>query len=371
MENEKENEKDKSTNKYISFAQMLVKVILFLLIIFIFGSWSYYFCKLSQLNILPNDPDFYPYTENKPNIELKYVNINVHEEQSQKIKASPDQHNTILDLLKKIFNSERTQSGIAMFFINILKEFFIFNMQMTQNIFSTMNSTLSESLILFFSPILMASASAIILFIDCAYLVYLWFANLYWIFKKNSNKDKEKASDWSDITIGEPVNFGLSVFVAVVLIIVMTVLLFIPIPIISSLVLFTLFGVLLTGLFDVCEKEGEKYTYLNSLSDNFKYHMRTMMIIITIFLILSVSSSFGAIYGGVVFLTSLLLYFKVIPIPIYSVTVPDNLTNISDYDVANKSGSTKPTTIEGGSHLKDNFNTSIRHIKKLVKNHNK
>lgn len=375
MENEKENEKDKSTNKYISFAQMLVKVILFLLIIFIFGSWSYYFCKLSQLNILPNDPDFYPYTENKPNIENISVNINVVGEESEKIKASPDQHNTILDLLKKIFNSERTQSGIAMFFINILKEFFIFNMQMTQNIFSTMNSTLSESLILFFSPILMASASAIILFIDCAYLVYLWFANLYWIFKKNSNKDKEKASDWSDITIGEPVNFGLSVFVAVVLIIVMTVLLFIPIPIISSLVLFTLFGVLLTGLFDVCKKEGgkedEKYTYLNSLSDNFKYHMRTMMIIITIFLILSVSSSFGAIYGGVVFLTSLLLYFKVIPIPIYSVTLPEKLTTLSHYDVANKSGSTKPTAMEGGSHLKDNFNTSIRHIKKLVKNHNK
>jgi hypothetical protein len=44
-----------------------------------------------------------------------------------------------------------------------------------------------------------------------------------------------------------------------------------------------------------------------------------------------------------------------------------------DYDVANKSGSNKPKpiTMEGGSHLKDNFNTSIRHIKKLVKNHNK
>lgn len=151
----------------------------------------------------------------------------------------------------------------------------------------------------------------------------------------------------------------------------MTVLLFIPIPIISSLVLFTLFGVLLTGLFDVCEKEHEKYTYLNSLSDNFKYHMRTMMILITIFLILSVSSTFGGIYGGIVLLTSLLLYFKVIPIPIYSVTVPDNLTDISDYDVANKSGSQKKIIMNGGSHLKDNFNTAIRHIKKLVKNHNK
>ena len=371
---EKEDEKDNSKNKYITFIKSFLTILVFGLIIFIFGSWSYYFCKLAQLNILPNDPDCYPYTENIADIQGKDVNINVVGGESEKIQAPKSQHNTILSLLRKIFDSERTQSGFTMFFINILKQFFVFNMQITQNIFSTMNSTFSESVILFLSPILVAFASSIVLLIDCVYFVYLWFANLYWVFKKNSNKNKEDLADWSDITMAEPINYGFSIFIAVVLICVIITLCLIPIPIISSSVLFILFGVLLTGLFNVCEKDNQKYTYLNSLSDNCKYHMRTMMIIVTVFLVLLVSSSFGAIYGGVVILTSLLLYFKLIPIPIYSQNVPENLTPIVDYNVADKK--LKPKELKnggfiGGGHLPESFNKSISYIKKLVKNHNK
>jgi hypothetical protein len=371
---EKEDEKKKSKNKYIRFVKNFISVLVLGLIMFIFGSWVFYLCKLSQLNIFPTDADCYPYTENKADIKFKNVNINVFGEESEKITADPSQKNDILSLLSKIFNSERNQSGISMFFINIFKEFFIFNMQIIQNIFGTINSTLSESVILFLSPYFLAFAFPLVLFIDCIYIVYLWFSNLYWVFKKNLNKNKDHLAKWSDITIGDPINFGLSVFIAVILIITIIVLFFIPIPIISGYSLFILFGVLLTGLFEVCKKGDEKYTYLNSLSDNFKYHMRTIMILLTFFLILSVSASFGGIYGGVVLLTSLLLYFKVIPIPVYLPTIPEKLTPITDYNVAEKRCSLKEIKngdFIGGAYSKDGFFQTINHIKKLVKKHNK
>lgn len=371
---EKEDKKKDSKPNYVDFFITFLKVLIFWFLMFIFGSWCYYFCKLSQINILPNDPDCYPYTENKPDITYKEVNINVFGEKSEKISASDSQHNTILSFLRKIFDSERTQQGFVMFFINILKQFFVFNTQMIQNICSTINSMFSESIILFLSPILLGFIIPVLLLVDCVYFVYLWFSNLPWIFKKNLNKDKDEFAKWHDITMGEPMSYGLSIFIAFCLIILMIVLCVIPIPIISSAALSILFVVLLTGLFAVCkkvnetEKGSEKYTYLNSLSDNFKYHMRTIMIIITVFLIISVSSNFGALYGGVVFLTSLLLYFKVIPIPIYSLTVPVNLTPLSDYHVADKKCPLPEATAEiKAASLTGGFTNTIKHINKLVK----
>jgi len=365
---EKEDEKKDSKPNYVNFFTTFLKVLIFWLLMFIFGSWCYYFCKLSQINILPNDPDCYPYTENKPVIEYKEANINVFGEQSEKISASDSQHNTILSFLRKIFDSERTQQGFVMFFINIFKQFFVFNTQMIQNICSTMNSTFSESIILFLSPILLGFIIPVLLLIDCVYFVYLWFANLPWIFKKNVNKDKHEFAKWNDITMGEPMSYGLSIFIASCLIILVIVLCVIPIPIISSASLSILFIVLMTGLFAVCKKGSEKYTYLNSLSDNFKYHMRTIMMILTVFLIISASANFGALYGGVAFLTSLLLYFKFIPIPIYSLTIPEILTPLSDYHVADKKCSLPEVTDEiANASLKGGFTNTIKHIKKLMK----
>jgi hypothetical protein len=347
--------KDKKTslyNKSISFFKYILSVFILLLLVFFAGTTLLYNSKIAQSNILPNDIDCAPYTHTEPKIKEIPININTffdktkNEFLSQKITFNYTNaiDDYLLEQLKKI-NESPTQSSFILFFTSIFQELVAANYNINQTIFNTLNGGLPEWVILFLMPLLFPFLETCILLINWFIFSYQWFAKLSWLFKKNANTDKTKLPKWEDVSMLEPVNYGLSIFLAFCFIMLYFVVLFVPIPIVSGLSIFVMTWVFFKPLFIKGIVEGKKYGFQNLFSDTLLYKNNILMHVFTILFVIGAFSSFGNIVGFVSILIYLLFYFKWIPIPIFNKNLPnsDSLNILSSYKMATKTCIVEPT----------------------------
>ena len=72
IENKKSGDSSSSainfSSKIQGFIISLIAIIAVILLYFSSGSLILFVCKLAQSNILPTEPNCYPYTDNRPNI---------------------------------------------------------------------------------------------------------------------------------------------------------------------------------------------------------------------------------------------------------------------------------------------------------------
>lgn len=324
----------------------LIFVVLVLLLI-LTGSFYLFTAKIGQSNILPTEKNCMPYGEGESVIQPVQINANITEvdgiRQSQKVNFDYKENskNVFLDFLKKIADFP-LQSGISMYFTTMIQDMLCLNYQMTNSLYSLINSAFSESLTLFLLPILAFFAVPIIglifFLVNYVYFYYSWLAKLGWFFKKNTNKDMKMKPVWADMSItSEPLSYFISLILTFTVIGFLIFSFFIPIPIFGSIIAALLVYVGLTPLFMTGKKNNtEDYTFFSSLIDNFKYYRGTIMGTMTFFIILTTFSSLGWIAGLFSILTFLLFYFQFIPIPIYSSPVPNDLSPLALFEQAKK-----------------------------------
>jgi hypothetical protein len=344
-ENEGKSTSDKSIGEKLKdFLISILSIIIILVSYYIIGGFILYSCKIGQSNILPTEINCMPYGGNEPNIQPIQTNIflnNTDPQLSEKLSFSYDKYNsknTIIDILRK-YKESPTSGKFINYFISILENFICFNYS-TLNFYFNFINNMPETVVVLLGPILTIFYITFVFIFDHLYLIYLWFSQMFWLFKKNVSKPSDNQSKWTDITLVEPAEYGISILYVILFLFLFWVY-FLGIPFISFILLsWSIFSILsFKG-----ELNGKQVNVFDIVKDMFKHYKVTITGIISFFVVLSSFSNLGNIPGLFCLLTVILIYFGILSINIYKPINDENLSKLVSYEQARKTCKTKIDT---------------------------
>jgi len=318
------------------FLLSVLSLIILFVIYFMMGGLVLYGCKVGQANILPTDENCYPYTKTKPTIDNIPINIFTtftDPQLSMKINFPYTKFNSanmILDLFRN-YKEDPKSNFLANYFISIIESMLKFNYSSMNFILNTMNG-FPEVLVVLLGPILFSIVASIIFLFDHFYLIYLWFANMGWFFKKNTNTSQNHKPVWDEVTLIQPIDYAC----AIGLVVLFVILFFVLLAALPVLPFVTMCLALFTGLNYAGVMNEQSANALTIVKDLFKYYKITIMSIFSFFIILSAFANLGTIPGIFSILTLVLIYWGYISIDVFKETSEAGLTKLSSYDQAKK-----------------------------------
>jgi len=339
-----------NTSKFIKNIIMIIFVIV---IYFSYSGFILFGCKLAQSNILPTDEKCYPCSDVKPIIQPIQTNIfTTFTDPQMSLKMSfpynlYNSSNKVLDLFRN-YKEEHDSNFMANYFISIVESLIIDNYSAINFIANMMNG-LPEIVIIIFGPIIVSIISTIIFLYDHLYVIYLWFANMKWFFKKNVNTDVHKKPEWEDVTMLNTIDY----FCAIGLVILFCILfwgLLMTLPVLPFL---TMSWCLFTCVAYKADMGGKSITSLHIIKDIFKYYKVSFMSIFSFFVIVFAFSSLGVIPGIFSIITLALIYFGIITIDIFHPNHEVGLSKVTSYTQAKKQCNYKGTNKENHGLLYD------------------
>ena len=338
---EKKQESDSTTNgSYYSNIRSFVWNVFVLFILFIIycscSGLLLYSCKLAQSNIMPTDIHCSPYTDSKPNIQPIQTNIfttYTDPQMSMKLKFPYSEYNSsnkILDMFHE-YKNKATSNFLANYLISIIESIIQFNYSSFTTILNMLNG-LPEIILVIFGPIILSFVSMFMFFVDNIYLIYLWFVNMGWFFKTNTNDSGTGKPTWEDVTFVSPFNYAC----AIGLIILFVVLLFFSMPLLSVLSGVSIAYCLLSGIAYEAELNGKNITSATIIQDVFKYYKTPIISVFSFFVVVSAFSKLGTIPGVFSIVTVALIYYGVISIDIFKPISKDHLSKLVSNNQAKK-----------------------------------
>lgn len=337
---EKKQEMNQSSNTFTSqiggFIISVIVIFAIILLYFCSGGLILFLCKLAQSNILPTDTNCAPYTDNKPNIEEIQANIFTTytvPETSMKIQFPYDKNskNMIIDMFKE-YKQKSSSNFLANYFISITESLLEFNYSSTTAIMNFMNETLPEAVIVFLGPIVSAFMYAFGLIINQCYFIYLWFYNMSWFFKHNSNDTGSGLPKWEDVTLFSPIDWWFGAAFVILFII----FLFLGFPILTFIPIFAYHNSLISSFFYKGTMNNKAASAFTVIIGVLKYYKISIVSIISLFVILLSFSNLGVIPGIFSILTIILIYWGVISLNIFKPIQENNLSTSVSYKQAKK-----------------------------------
>jgi hypothetical protein len=219
-----ENEGTSSSNtpNWYKFFSNTFSSLIFIILYFGIGIGVLYSCKIGQSNIFPTDADCFPFSDAKPtvtpiqtNIFKTYADPNT----PKSIKLSfPYDENSDFEILKTLreYKNSYDSNNIMIYFISIIETLVWINFKFISTASNTVNS-LPEVLVVLLGPFILGITSFILFFCNCLYGMFLWFYNMSWLFKKNTNTKKGEKPVWEDITMAQPFGYGMGIFLVIML----------------------------------------------------------------------------------------------------------------------------------------------------------
>ena len=334
-------DKDPNYGKFLSS----LLIIVFVLIYFSFSSFILYACKIAQSNVLPTDTNCYPYTDNKPeiksietNIFKTLFNINSKGEVSDPLSMKlnipyndKNSKNSILDTIRQYKNSP-TAYFLINYLISIFETLVSSNFAIFNYLFNGLNK-LPEILIVLIGPIIFSFIVPLVTMFNCLYGIYLWFSNMSWFFKKNTNEDTTGTPKWEDVSFLEPFNYGC----AIGLIILFTILLFVVAPYVWFGLVSMIF-VLLTIVSYTGSMNNKNIGIFDIVLEVLKFYKVSIITIICLFVISSAFATLGATSGFIGLVVLFLIWYGLISINLFNTTNPINSTPLVSDEQASKSG---------------------------------
>jgi hypothetical protein len=351
---DEKKEESSSSNKgdYISnitgFLSSVVVIFLAITIYYTESGLILYVCKLAQSNILPTDVHCYPYTDSDPNIQPIETNIFTtggEKPLSMKLKFPYNENsskNYILDMFRKYKNEPRS-NFLANYFISIVETVIHFNYSAFNTILDMLNG-LPEILIVIFGPVIVAFISTFILIADHLYIIYLWFAQMGWFFKTNTNDSGTGNPKWEEVTFISPFNYWCAIWLIIFFCILFFLALYLGV--ITSLASFSMMWCIFSCITYKAEMGGKMISGLQIVRDVFKYYKSTIMGIFSFFVIVSAFSKLGTIPGLFSILVLGLIYFGIISIDLFNQISKNNLSPLVSDNQAKKTCSFKEPSKE-------------------------
>ena len=326
------------TSKVMGFMFSVVVIFIIILLYFSSSSLILFVCKLSQSNILPTDPKCAPYTSTHPDINPSPIQTNIfttftEPEMSMKLEIPYDEYNSknkIIDMFRE-YKEKPSSNFLANYFISITEMLMQFDYSMINVIMNFFN-TLPESIIVGFGPIFVAFLFSLGILFNGLYFIYLWFFNMGWFFKTNTNVSGEGKPEWVDVTLMSPINL----FLSVVLVILFAIIFFLGFSFISFIPFATIFWCVFSCLFYKGKMNGKSVMSFSMIKETLKHYKISFVIAISIFVILLAFSKLGTIPGIFSIATVLLIYWGVIGIDIFYPVKETNLSQSVSYEQAIK-----------------------------------
>ncbi len=286
---EKKKEESNSSDKgdYLkNIGSFMTSVVVMFIAITVYYTGSglvLYACKLAQSNILPTDIHCSPYTDLKPDIQPIKTNIFTtggDSPLSMKLSFPYNEYNSknyIIDMFRE-YKNEPKSNFLANYFISMIESVIHFNYSIFNKILDMLNG-LPEFLLVIFGPAIAAFMTTIIFILDHVYLIYLWFAQMGWFFKTNSNDTGTGNPNWEDVTFVSPFNY----WCAIGLVILFAILFFFALPVISILAAFSISWCIFSCIMYKAEMGDKIISALPIIKDTFKYYKTLIMSILSFF----------------------------------------------------------------------------------------
>jgi len=325
----------------VSFITLVVIIFIVILVYYTGSGLLLYVCKLAQSNILPTDERCSPYTDNPPNIQPIKTNIfptGGEKPLSDKLSFPYNEYNSknyILDMFRE-YKNEPKSNFLANYLISMIETVIQFNYSSFNKILDMLNG-LPEIILIIFGPIIFAFISTLIFIADHLYLIYLWFAQMGWFFKTNTNDSGTGKPEWEDTSFISPFNYGC----AIGLVVLFCILFFFSLPFITILASLSMLWCTFSCITYKAEMGGKIITALPIIKDTFKYYKTAIMAIISFLVVVSAFNKLGTIPGLFSILVLGLIYFGIISIDLFNEINKTNLSPLVSDNQAKKTCSFK------------------------------
>lgn len=330
-----ENSKTSSSSLASNIVNFFTSIIVAILIVLIYFSSSgliLFVCKLAQSNILPTETECSPYTDNKPIISPIQTNIFTtftDPEMSMKMEFPYDDYNSsnkILDMFRK-YKDKSNSHFLANYFISIAEQLISFNYSSINVIMNGLNG-LPEILLVGLGPVIVSFLFIGMLLVNLIYTIYVWFANMSWFFKKNTNDTGDGIPNWEDVNITSPIDWSMGIGLVILFII----LFFVGSGLIVSFIPYaTLAFCIITAISYKALLNGKKANSITIIKEVLKYYKLTIISIFSLFIVLLAFSNLGVIPGIVSVLVIALIYWGIISIDVFKPIPETNLTPSVSY----------------------------------------
>jgi hypothetical protein len=297
------------------------------------GGIVLYGARVSQANILPTDYNCFPYTDVEPTIGKAIINTDIVKskelgEISTKLIFPFDADHVNRNVQKEGFISyfknlkqSKDSNTLYLYISTIIHSLLSVNISLFNTVYNMMNSNLTETIIIFLSPIVMLIMFMLLFFGNSFYLVYLFLYNTCLFYStKTVDPSTEKAS-WEQKEADSMWTFGMFFFGNwwKSILIIIGVLFFLSTIGGFLLPILSMFAVLYSFLLPVFmeaelynpDNPSKKtpYTFKTAFMNILKYKMNIIMYIIS-FIVISNAFSTLSIYAGVMaIIVCILLYF--------------------------------------------------------------
>lgn len=346
IDEKRKKDNTKSVNNFVSdikgFITYVIGAIIVILLYFSSSGLILFVCKLAQSNILPTEANCYPYTSSQPNIEKIKTNIFTtftDKEMSMKLEIPNEGKNInygIIDMFKNY--KERPDSNfLANYLISIIENLMQFNYSIINNSMSFLNS-FSEPLIIGLWPLVIGFVMMVSLLLNILYFIYLWYANMYWFFKTNTNVSGEGKPQWQDVSLFSINPFNWIRWWIAFWLVIFSLLGFIPLIFIPSIVSFYC---IVSCLFYKGILNSKTVTPFSLVKETIKHYKLTIVGFISFFIILSAFSKLGTVAGIFSIITILLIYFGKIGLNVFKPIPEMNLSPVVSDEQANKTCSSQ------------------------------
>jgi hypothetical protein len=197
-----------------------------------------------------------------------------------------------------------------------------------------------ELIIILFGPFIISIITTVLFLIDHLYVMYLWFANMGWFFKQNTNTNLDHKPIWSNVTILKPFDYCCAIGL-IILFCCLFWLLVSTLPILPS---FTMLWCMFTLISYKGLMDNSSVTVLAIIQDIFKYYKVTIMSIFSFFIITSAFTTMGSTAGIFSLIVLILIYFGVISINLFQPVGKTDMTQVVSNEQAKKTCNIKRDT---------------------------
>lgn len=348
MDNIEELEKLKEKTNALSenspmgdFLKKTIKSIRNIVIYFVLGGLILYVCKLNKLVVIPTDIDKQPFTiplvgggemlDKIKNMASTFAKTGATEKTNTNSEKGfiPEQKtselvSSIFDNIQSIsFNvenkpytilksfAEYKQSPKSNFFVNFiiaqLESLLSTNYSMFSSLFTFMDETFNDTMVVLLGPIITIFFSMFVVFVDYFYIIYGWFSNVHWLFKRNTNNTKSGLPDWKT-----PI-FSIYLFFSWNFAVALNILFFFSLPWLFSFPVFQISLVVFTLISLLSFKGVVNETPVNSINFLYKHfiknYKRLISIVLTLSVVVNSYNILGASHGVFGLFIVLLIYF--------------------------------------------------------------
>jgi len=302
-----------------NFIKKTSKSVFYLMVYFACGSILLYCSKIGKANVLPEVNDCIPkIPDNIFNVFSTKVN-------SQKIKFNDNPANTknlFLDIFRTYTNKKEGKDTFVLYFISLFESIILNNNIFFNLVFSSFNDYFSESVIVFFGPIILSILIPLLGCFDCIYFMYLWIVGITIFFtKEDYTTGKMKGFD-KDNKLS---SYVFALIKAVLCLCTISVALGLAPVVVPVLILMSLFGMIgYKGKFQTGENVFNKDLSAGSfIIESFKFYKVQIMAIISLIITVNAFVILGGIAGLFALIVILLIKFDYLKIDIFNPNVPD------------------------------------------------